>query len=64
MGLAELRTAWTGSPLAAMYVVKGGGHTFLAGDLSRIQASTTSITMLDWVTQFANGTAGWTNVVP
>jgi hypothetical protein len=47
-----------------MYVVKGGGHTFLGGDLSRVQANAMSPTMLDWVKQFADNTAGWTNVLP
>jgi hypothetical protein len=64
MGLAELRTAWMGSPLAAMYVVKGGGHTFLAGDLTRITAGGSNPNMADWIKQFADNAAGWTNVVP
>jgi hypothetical protein len=64
MGLAELRQAWGSSQQVAMYVVKGGGHTFLAGDLTRIQSGMSNPTMADWVKQFAEGTAGWANVVP
>jgi hypothetical protein len=64
MGLNELRQTWANAPQVAMYVVKGGGHTFLAGDLARIQASATSVTMLDWVKQFADNAPGWSNVVP
>ncbi len=63
-GLAELRQVWAGVPDAAMYVVKGGGHTFLGSDLSRIQASTTSASMLDWVKQFVDKGSGWSNVTP
>jgi hypothetical protein len=62
MGLAELRQGWMSGGLAAMYEVKGGGHTFLGGDLSRIQ--TGSVTMLDWVQAFVDGSSGWTHVVP
>jgi hypothetical protein len=64
LGLAELRAAWAGSDLAAMYVVKGTGHTFLAGDLTKIQASPSSQTMFGWLIDFAAGTPGWTNVIP
>jgi hypothetical protein len=64
MGLAELRTAWAGSQQVAMYVVKGGGHTFLAGDLTRITAGGSNPNMADWIKQFADNAAGWTNVVP
>ena len=64
MGLADLRQTFASSHEVAMYVVKGGGHTFLGGDLSRVQANAMSPTMLDWVKQFADNTAGWTNVLP
>jgi Pectinacetylesterase len=63
-GLAELRQVWAGAPDAAMYVVRGGGHTFLGSDLSRIQATTTSASMLDWVKQFVDKGSGWSNVTP
>jgi hypothetical protein len=63
MGLADLRTHWMSNPNAAMYVVTGTAHTFLAGDLSMYKTGT-SLTMLDWVTKLATGDTGWTNVNP
>jgi len=63
MGLADLRTHWASNPNAAMYVVSGTAHTFLAGDLSQYKTGT-ALTMLDWVTKLATGDTGWTNVNP
>jgi hypothetical protein len=63
MALADLRTRWMSNPQAAMYVVAGASHTFLASDLSTIQTGT-NITMLEWVNKLVNNDTGWTNINP
>ncbi|HMI89228.1 MAG TPA: pectin acetylesterase-family hydrolase [Polyangiaceae bacterium] len=63
MALADLRTRWMSNPQAAMYVVAGASHTFLASDLSTIKTGT-NITMLEWVNKLVNNDTGWTNINP
>lgn len=63
MGLADLRTELTPYPHAAMYVVAGGGHTFLGGDLSAVRTGT-GPTIGEWITQLVQSADGWGNVVP
>ena len=63
MALADLRSRWMSNPLAAMYVVSGANHTFLASDLSAFKTGT-NITMLEWVTKLVNNDTGWTNINP
>ncbi len=63
MGLAELGRHWMSSSHASLYVFKGAGHTFLRGDLSKIQTGT-GPNMLDWVKKFLDKSDPWTNVFP
>ena len=63
MGLADLRARWASNPNAAMYVVGGGSHTFLASDLSGFRTGT-NINMLEWVTKLVTNDTGWTNINP
>jgi hypothetical protein len=63
VALADLRTRWMSNPQAAMYVVGGMAHTFLASDLAGFKTGT-NITMLEWVTKLVNNDTGWTNINP
>jgi hypothetical protein len=63
LGLAELRQAWSGYPQVAMYVVTGGGHTFLGDDIASVKTGP-SIPMLEWITKLIDKADGWTNVAP
>jgi len=61
-GLAELRATLMNSQHYAMFEVTGTNHTFLGGDLAAVTSGGT--TLLDWVIDFRDGSAGWGNVTP
>jgi hypothetical protein len=62
LGLSELGTTWAPYPQAAIYIVAGGGHTFLSADIASVK--TGPISMLDWLKKFINKSDGWTNIAP